>query len=391
MDFFDITYSIILPVSKGDFHTQWYNCLSQAETLAADSRYRIFKINIFIDSADSSDFQAKKEFASASITNSFGDDCPTFGILAISPEKQFSTAIEIGRVNSSEVNTQYRKYDDIPYSVLGRDGYKELWVNGIERRSKNSDTKAAADKAFEIVRNILSIENMSFDNIVRQWNYIGSILSISEQASIPAQNYQVFNKVRYDHYLKYRSIEGFPAATGVGMNYNGVMIDFCAVEPIDEKKIISIKNPKQINPYNYNHKVLEGISNQGRKEEQPPLFERAKLLTNSKKWRIFVSGTASIIGQETTAIGDLNEQTRVTIDNIKKLTSKENLVAHYPQISYEKPVNFSRIRVYVRNAGDIPEVKSICEDQFGTVPAIYLHADICRDNLLVEIEAEINS
>jgi enamine deaminase RidA (YjgF/YER057c/UK114 family) len=391
MDFFDTTYSIILPLSTGDFHTQWHNCLSQLKTLAKDQRQMIFKINVFIDSSGSEDFQSKKALVTASIINNFVDDCPAFGILAISPEKPFSIAIEIGLVSFSQINVNYKMYDDIPYLVLEKNGYKEVWVNGIGTKSKDADTKSAADSAFEIMRQILKMENMSFNNVVRQWNYIGSILRSEEQNFPLSQNYQVFNKVRYDHYSRYRSVKGFPAATGVGMNYNGVMIDFCAIEPVDEKKIISIKNPKQINPYNYNHKVLDSGSHQSNKEEQPPLFERAKLLTNSNKWRIFVSGTASIIGQETTAIGDLAEQTRVTIENIKKLTSKENLVAHYPQISFEKPVNFSRIRVYVKNAGDIPEVKTICREQLGTVPSIYLHADICRNNLLVEIETEINS
>lgn len=123
--------------------------------------------------------------------------------------------------------------------------------------------------------------------------------------------------------------------------------------------------------------------------KQPPLFERAILLTDGNKWRLFVSGTASIIGQETVAIGKLREQTLITIENIKKLTSKENLRSWCPATSFSHEGIFSRIRVYVKNAGDIPEVKSVCAGHFGNVPAVYVQADICRNDLLVEIEAEL--
>jgi hypothetical protein len=42
----------------------------------------------------------------------------------------------------------------------------------------------------------------------------------------------------------------------------------------------------------------------------------------------------------------------------------------------------------VKNQENFTKVKSICKARFPEVPAIYIQSDICRDNLLVEIEAE---
>jgi len=44
-----------------------------------------------------------------------------------------------------------------------------------------------------------------------------------------------------------------------------------------------------------------------------------------------------------------------------------------------------QLTVYLRHAGDLPAVRALVEARAGQ--AIYLHADICRAELLVEIEA----
>ena len=69
---------------------------------------------------------------------------------------------------------------------------------------------------------ILDVEGMSFNNLVRQWNYIGNILEIKHGF----QNYQIFNEVRSEVYQKYRTIAGYPAATGIGMKLDGVSLIF---------------------------------------------------------------------------------------------------------------------------------------------------------------------
>jgi enamine deaminase RidA (YjgF/YER057c/UK114 family) len=106
--------------------------------------------------------------------------------------------------------------------------------------------------------------------------------------------------------------------------------------------------------------------------------------------RLLISGTASIIGQETVGIGDVEEQTRVTIQNIEKLATPETLRSKCPEIK-AIPDKYSYVRVYVKYKDDISKVRNICRAYFGDVPTTYVVADICRDNLLVEIETELIS
>ncbi|MDP2890184.1 MAG: dioxygenase, partial [Bacteroidota bacterium] len=113
----------------------------------------------------------------------------------------------------------------------------------------------------------------------------------------------------------------------------------------------------------------------------------AKLMMSGNQSRVFISGTASIAGQETIGLNDIEEQTRITIDHIELLTGKKNLKLHAPKLTII-PDQYAYVRVYVKNEADIPVVKAICRNHFGEVPLSFVQADICREDLLVEIEAE---
>ena len=389
MPLFNSSYLNIQPVAGGSFISEWQNCLTQLIEIIKDDKIRIFKINFYVHTSGKTDYFNKKKTIGDSLLNTLGDKCPTFGVSANTPELHYKVAAEVGLIESSDIQIDYRTWQDWRYTLIEQNGYKELWANGIESKVSEDNINSSAEKAFEIMHKVLEAENMTFNNIVRQWNYIGKINKVFRQGSLTTQHYQAFNKVRSEYYREYRSVSDFPAATGIGMKYGRVMIDFCAVSSTKDVQIKSIANPRQINPYSYDQAVLIGTTDTGQK--QPPLFERAKLLIFSDTWRLFVSGTASIIGQETTGIGSLEEQTFVTIENISKLVSKENLSIHCPEINHDKPLRFRRIRVYVKNDCEIPAVKSICTKFYSKIPSIYIQADICRTNLLVEIEADLTS
>jgi spore coat polysaccharide biosynthesis protein SpsF (cytidylyltransferase family) len=51
---------------------------------------------------------------------------------------------------------------------------------------------------------------------------------------------------------------------------------------------------------------------------------------------------------------------------------------------------FSLVRVYIKKQEDFNSVKSICYEHFKDSPVIFVEADICRDDLLTEIEAEVS-
>ena len=77
------------------------------------------------------------------------------------------------------------------------------------------------------------------------------------------------------------------------------------------------------------------------------------------------------------------EQTLRTIENINYLVSKENRAA-YGCEAFD--LKFSNLVVYVRNEEDFQHVKTVVEEAYPGIPAVYTIADVCRSELLVEIE-----
>jgi hypothetical protein len=166
------------------------------------------------------------------------------------------------------------------------------------------------------------------------------------------------------------------------MDTGGVIIDFMAISESARVEIRPIANPGQIDAHRYSHKVLEGPS----EEKCTPKFERAKLVVieNSHHY-VYVSGTASILGEKTMHTGDVEKQTMTTIDNINNLFSEKNQEEMGVRFDMEK-VRFSHLRVYVKHMDDVPAVKKICESRLHCKSILFLESDVCREELLVEIE-----
>jgi enamine deaminase RidA (YjgF/YER057c/UK114 family) len=337
------------------------------------------KLNIFIDAIDYDHYRIIDGTISKSLLQFFGDRCPAFSITVHPPEKPWKIVVEAGYLESAGYDFEMRMFNSIPYVVRSNSQLKEILVYGLGTGLYPDDTYSAGNAVFEQMREILQIEGMSFDNLVRQWNFIGGILTINNDI----QNYQAFNELRNDKYSKYRKTRGYPAATGIGMKMDGVKIDFYAVKTETPDAVIPIENPDQVNPYAYEQKVLKGNVLKGKTGKQPPQFERAVLSGNN----LFISGTASIIGQDTIGPGDVEKQTAVTLENILKLYHSNKIQGKNGNSS-ENNMRLIILRVYIRYQEDFGRVKAVCEKYFPGAPAVYIEADICRDDLLVEIEAE---
>jgi hypothetical protein len=241
-------------------------------------------------------------------------------------------------------------------------------------------TLQASEKAFKAAIAILTQEGLSIHHIIRQWNYIESIAWV-EELDDADQNYQIFNDVRAFYYDQGEFRYGYPAATGIGMDTGGVIIDFIALSESDQVTIKPIVNPGQIDAHRYSNDVLEGIS----ANKCTPKFERAKLVTIGSRNYIYVSGTASILGEKTMHVGDVEKQTLTTIDNINRLFSRENQEKLGLDFDVTK-IRFSHLRVYVKHQEDIPKVERICESNLNCNSTLFLESDVCREDLLVEIE-----
>jgi hypothetical protein len=169
------------------------------------------------------------------------------------------------------------------------------------------------------------------------------------------------------------------------MDTGGVIIDFMALSESDQIKIQPIQNPGQVDAHRYSEVVLKGTPVTDTGQKCTPKFERGKLVTIGSKQYVYVSGTASILGEETVHVGDVKKQTETTIDNIYRLFSEENQKAL--GVSFDvSDIQFSHLRVYVKHQRDIPEVQKICQSKVNCISSLFLVSDVCREELLVEIE-----
>ena len=95
---------------------------------------------------------------------------------------------------------------------------------------------------------------------------------------------------------------------------------------------------------------------------------------------IFISGTAAIKGEQSIATKNAVEQTAETMEIMDKLVSKKNIPTENNGACYDL------LRVYVKRKEDIGVVKNYMDTHYPAVQKHYLVADVCRPELLVEIE-----
>ena len=101
---------------------------------------------------------------------------------------------------------------------------------------------------------------------------------------------------------------------------------------------------------------------------------------------LFISGTASIVGHDTLHPADVVAQTRETMVNIEAVLGQANRQASHLHLQFNL-ANLS-YKVYIRDASDLGRIRAELTRIIGSPPnAIYLQADICRHDLLLEIEA----
>jgi chorismate lyase/3-hydroxybenzoate synthase len=116
-----------------------------------------------------------------------------------------------------------------------------------------------------------------------------------------------------------------------------------------------------------------------------PMFARAALVPNGTGAQLLVSGTASIVGHESLHIGDPERQLEETARNF------EALVEAAMRADVGRPraarVRLESLKVYLRNAADYARLLPGVRRLFALEnEPLVLRADICRRDLLVEIE-----
>ncbi len=235
------------------------------------------------------------------------------------------------------------------------------------RAPATSDLHRATAQAYREI--CATLEAQGYPHLLRIWNYLPDINGDSHGT----ERYRQFNTARR-HALRAsgRAVAGsVPAASALGADSESPLAIYFLAGKIAP---VFIENPRQVSAYHYPQQY----------GTHSPAFSRAALLREAGSLTLFISGTASIVGHRSLHIGDTAAQTRETLTNIEALLGEANRLANGARFDLDALA----YKVYVRRPSDLPVIQAQLTSSLGPkTQIIYLRADICRQDLLVEIEA----
>lgn len=271
-------------------------------------------------------------------------------------------------VSGNKGAIQYRLDDEFLFGVISLDETALPQGQSQQTQHATSSLQIATESAYRQI--FALIDELGYSHLYRFWNYMADINDISHDL----ERYRQFNVGRKHVLMQSGRDLGseLPAACALGLAKGPLSIAFLA----GKIAAVAIENPRQIKAYDY-------------PEQYGPLtpsFSRAALLHRDNQAILFISGTASIVGHQTQHALDVAAQTRETLLNLEAVIAEANRTLNQSRFNLLD----SSLRVYIRQPKDLDVVRTELQRHLkGEIKAMFIQADICRDDLLVEIEATI--
>ncbi|MBO9650234.1 MAG: hypothetical protein J7605_17135 [Variovorax sp.] len=250
------------------------------------------------------------------------------------------------------------------------DGHWMLGAIDLDEAIEKEGLAALSQRAYQDL--FKSLEQTGCTHLLRIWNYLPQINGDGGGM----ERYRQFNSGRQQAFVEANqaAFEGAPAACALGIHQGALCIRFLA----GRSAPVPVENPRQVSAYHYPKTY----------GPRAPTFSRAALAEiGGGDVALFISGTASIVGHETIHIGEVLAQTHETLRNLRAViaAANERTTALFDLAEID-------CVVYVRHVADAPLVRQVMEEVLGADAhtlshAVFLEADICRQDLLVEIEA----
>jgi enamine deaminase RidA (YjgF/YER057c/UK114 family) len=310
----------------------------------------------------------------------YGAQWPVTNFVSQPPCSGAALALEAWAIGGDSVRIERYGLEAL---VVSYDSVRWVHCGGVKALASLDGAYPQALDALARLSRVLARAGCGLEQVVRTWFYLGGITD--PEAKV--WRYQELNRARSDFYRAIRFHSSrlqrdnppgvYPASTGIGMSSPGLVIGCLALETDREDVLLlPLENPQQTPAYAYHSKY----------SSQSPKFSRAMALRLGDYLTTWISGTASIVGSESCHPGDIEKQTEQTIDNIQRLIASDNFAAHGVSGAGAALHDLAKIRVYLKRLEDLDKCRAICRQRFGAVPAVYAVADICRPELLVEIE-----
>jgi enamine deaminase RidA (YjgF/YER057c/UK114 family) len=232
-------------------------------------------------------------------------------------------------------------------------------LTGVLPPDLNASREAQTTAVFEMIEDVLRDEGMTFAQVARTWLYMDRILDW----------YDPFNRARDAFFHSRKVYDGLvPASTGIGSaNLYGSAITACAIAVRPKRSgsltLTALPSPLQCAALEY------GSS-----------FSRAVEWLTPEARTVMVSGTASIEpGGATAFVGDVRRQIELTMDVVRAILTSRGM----------DWADVTRAVMYLKRVEYQEEWEQyLREHALEGMPLITIEADVCRDDLLVELEAD---
>lgn len=316
------------------------------------------------------------------IRNYYGEHIPATSYIPQPPCDGSLLAIEALVLGHGREKVTIHRHSD-QLVVAEQDGLRWVYADYAIPRTSAPGIYEKTICSYQHLRRLLPQGRARLDQVMRAWLYLGGI--VYEDG--PNQRYKELNRARADLYQGVPFLAeqlpedhkgtAYPACTGIGTDGRSMSISALAlVSDNDDVVAVPLENPRQTAAYAYNASY----------SPRSPKFSRGLAVSQGKDTTLFISGTASIINSETQHPGDAVAQTHETLKNIAALISEDNLARHGLPGEGTTLESLGVARVYIKDLEDYPAVREVCERELPGVPMIFVVADVCRPDLLVEIE-----
>lgn len=297
--------------------------------------------------------------ASASVIRAFSEKVPCAATWILQPDEGSipSLSLQAHAVCGSDTQPVISKGEAV--GCRYRDAHVSyLHLNVLADPALTKES--SADYVFETMQSRLQAAGSDFSRTVRTWLFADDILSW----------YGRLNKARDSFFSRHDIFSKLvPASTGIGVaNPFGASLttELLAVEPLSEHvEIRKVVSPLQCEALDYKSS-----------------FSRAVLIKTPDCTRMHVSGTASIApGGQTAHVGDCRKQIDLTMQVVEALIRNGGM-------DWTDTV---QAIAYFKDCRDFGLFDAFCGRTGLSLPHVKIEADVCRDDLLFELELALMS
>jgi len=231
--------------------------------------------------------------------------------------------------------------------------------------------RAASRRAYEQLETFLARSPHHWP--LKIWNYVPGI----NQGEGDRECYREFCVGRAEALAAHYDDQPLmPAATAIGVD---------AAEPALQVYFLAgalpglnVENPRQVNAWRYPRQY----------GPRSPLFSRGTIVDFGHRREFLISGTASVIGHETHHVDDVRRQTEESWRNVASLLQEGRRLLGRNEGPAPDP---SLLKVYVRDPEDTGTIaETLAQHISPEVPRIFLRGDICRRDLLTEMDGIVS-